>query len=423
MSKRRRYSWKNGNAVLNDHSRIKFNVLEDYLYEYILVRCRDSRRDKLRLAILDGFCGGGIYNSAQDESEIIYGSPVIFIDTVIRAANWINEERKITNIRSLFIECLIVLNDTDQYALRSVKEQVERHINISSEDNSFVKFEVVIHKGIFEECSNFLVSEIVKRKYPNVICNLDQYGSSDVLFPTIRSLLDIAKSVEIFLTFSIGAFVNHLKKDDTTDLKRKLEKLGVPVDDSLFDVDQSDRKEWLKFAEGLVFEFFRQYSHFVSPFAIHNPKGWKYWLLHFTNNHVGRQVYNDVLHDNADHQAHFGRSGLRMLSNKLIDGVSQLHLFGSYTRNISFEELTYDIPWHIDKNHGEMTVLDFYRSAYNQTIAHSEDIDRAMINSSEVDIVTPKGNSRRSVKQISSSDIVRMKCQRSFYFMHQNRRK
>ena len=423
MSKRNRYSWKHGNASLKDHSKIKFRVLEDYLYKYILVRCKDSRRDKLRIAILDGFCGGGIYNNKQDESEIIYGSPVIFVDTVIRAANEINIKRKITNMRSLFVECLIVLNDTDEHALRSVKEQIEKHTDTSLVDNSFVEFEVIIHKGEFEKCSSYLVKEILKRKYPNVICNLDQYGSSDVLFPTIQFLLGIANSVEIFLTFSISAFVNHLRKDDPEDLKRKLEKLGAPVDDSYFDVDQSDREEWLMFAEGLVFDFFNKRSHFVSPFAIHNLRGWKYWLLHFTKNHVGRQVYNDVLHDNADHQAHFGRSGLRMLSNKLIDGVGQLHLFGSYTREASFEELIYDIPQHVEENGGEMTVLNFYRSAYNETIAHSEDIDRAMIESPEIDIMTPKGNLRRSVKQISSNDTVKIRRQKSFYFLHPNKRK
>ena len=423
MSKGRRYSWKQGSAALNDHSRIKLRVLEDYLYEYILVRCKNSRRDKLRLAILDGFCGGGIYHSTQDKSEIIYGSPVIFVDTVISAANKINEERNIANMRSLFIECLIVLNDTDQYAMKSVEEQIRKHIDTASGNNSFVKFEIVMHKGIFEECSNYLVDEIVKRRYPNVICNLDQYGSSDVHFSTIQFLLRVAKSVEIFLTFSIGAFISHLRKDDPTDLKRKLERIGVPVDESLFDIEQSDREEWLEFAEGLVFECFRKCSNFVSPFAIHNPKGWKYWLLHFTNNHVGRQVYNDVLHGNADHQAHFGGSGLRMLSNKLIDGVSQLHLFDSYTRSTSLGELNYDIPRHIRENGGVMTVLDFYRSAYNVTIAHSEDIDRAMMESSEVDILTPKGNLRRSVKQISSYDTVEIKRQKSFYFLHPDRRK
>ena len=73
-------------------------------------------------------------------------------------------------------------------------------------------------------------------------------------------------------------------------------------------------KEWLGAAGRIVFDRFRQCAPFVTPFAIHNPKGWRYRLIHLAASYRARQVYNDVLHDNSSQQAHFGRAGLRMLS-------------------------------------------------------------------------------------------------------------
>ena len=74
------------------------------------------------------------------------------------------------------------------------------------------------------------------------------------------------------------------------------------------------QKDWLGTAEKIVFDAFRLCATYVSPFSINNPGGWRYWLIHFANAYRARQDYNNILHDNASLQAHFGRSGLNMLS-------------------------------------------------------------------------------------------------------------
>src|SRR3546814_15689587 len=74
------------------------------------------------------------------------------------------------------------------------------------------------------------------------------------------------------------------------------------------------RNDWLGTAENIVFDAFRLCAPYVSTFSINNPGGWRYWLIHFANAYRARQVYNNILHDNASLQAHFGSSGLNMLS-------------------------------------------------------------------------------------------------------------
>lgn len=87
------------------------------------------------------------------------------------------------------------------------------------------------------------------------------------------------------------------------------------------------RKDWLGTAERIVYNAFRLYAPFHSPFSINNSDGWRYWLIHFSKSYRARQVYNNILHDNASLQAHFGRSGLNMLSYDSQHDEGMLYLF------------------------------------------------------------------------------------------------
>jgi len=54
------YDWAQG-AVLEEHSRRKHKILREYFRQYIIVRCQLPQQTKFRLAIIDGFAGGGRY--------------------------------------------------------------------------------------------------------------------------------------------------------------------------------------------------------------------------------------------------------------------------------------------------------------------------------------------------------------------------
>lgn len=54
------YSWVAG-AVLEEHSRRKHKVIAEYVARYLTVRCQLPQQSRFRLAIVDGFAGGGQY--------------------------------------------------------------------------------------------------------------------------------------------------------------------------------------------------------------------------------------------------------------------------------------------------------------------------------------------------------------------------
>lgn len=152
----------------------------------------------------------------------------------------------------------------------------------------------------------------------------------------------------------------------------------------------------------------------MSPFSIHNPDGWRYWLIHFANSYRARQVYNDVLHKNKNSQAHFGRSGLNMLSyDPVHDG--RLYLFDSSDRELAKEQLLEDIPRLVSESGDAIGVGSFYENIYNLTPAHSDDIHSAMIENPDIQVITPGGGERRKANTIEAGDVLKLNGQRSFF--------
>src|SRR3954451_17726349 len=68
----KQYEWADG-ATLEDHSRRKHKILREYFSDYIVVRCQLPQQERFRLAVIDGFAGGGRYRCGTA------GSPIIFL--------------------------------------------------------------------------------------------------------------------------------------------------------------------------------------------------------------------------------------------------------------------------------------------------------------------------------------------------------
>ena len=63
-----------GGATLEHHSRRKHKILREYFAQYLGVRCQLPQQTQFRLAIVDGFAGGGLYSCGTA------GAPFILID-------------------------------------------------------------------------------------------------------------------------------------------------------------------------------------------------------------------------------------------------------------------------------------------------------------------------------------------------------
>lgn len=401
------YKWADG-ATLDEHSRRKHKVLREYFRRYLLERCKNPLSRHFRLAVIDGFAGAGVYSKGEQ------GSPLLFLSTLIDTVAEINVSRSSENMPLVEVHCLLLLNDANLDAIELLKTNIAPLVHLAQESNSGIELQVQFECGEFEIMLPAFQAAVEARRCRNVIYNLDQCGHSQVELTTITRLMASEKSVEIFYTYSIKSLLTYLNQTNPDSVRRNLEHLGTAADLSELPDGLVNKTEWLGSMERLVFEVFRRCAPFVSPFSIHNPDGWRYWFIHFATADRARQVYNDVLHDNSSEQAHFGRAGLRMLAYNPEHDKGSLYLFDDTARDAARNELPDDIPRMISEGGDMMQVSDFYRSIYNQTPAHSDDIHSAIIDSPDLEVITAGGGERRKAHTIGRDDVIRLKKQMSF---------
>lgn len=402
------YDW-DGGAPLEDHTKKKHTILSEYLAEYLRIRCRIPQQERFRLAIVDGFSGAGLYKDGE------YGSPLIFLDTLINVTKEINSHRAVQGHKLINIECLIIFNDSDPVAIQKLRENLAPMLGGIKEAEDNIDIYTEFYNEKFENGYLKIRDRILKTGCKNVFFNLDQCGYSHVTMQVIRDITSTWKSSEILLTFMIKSFLAYLSPDKKNN-KARLEPEIQEKIDIILDGGVINKKEWLGEAEKITFNYLRSCAKYVSPFSINNPDGWQYWYMHFATSHRARQVYNDILHKFGEAQAHYGRAGLNMLSYNSDQQKAGLYLFGEDSRSESKEALMEDIPRLVSEAGDALLVEQFYENAYNETPAHSEDIHQAIIDSQELEVITASGGARRKASTIKVDDTIRLISQRSFYF-------
>ena len=407
---KKQHNWIQG-ARLEEHSRRKHKILREYIFNYLTVRCSLPQQQRFRLAIVDGFAGAGRYECGES------GSPLIFMQELKRAVNAVNTRRRVQGLGMVEVECLLIFNDQDYNAIELLKKNVAPEQVSITQTCSKLHVRVEYLNKVFEGAYPKIKELLKQGRYKNVLFNLDQYGDSHVKRRTICDIMRSYPSAEIFYTFVISALLAFLQKNEPDQLKVRLNHLGVTSADISALGGLMSKNEWLGTAENIVFDAFRLCAPYVSPFSINNPGGWRYWLIHFANVYRARQVYNKILHENASLQAHFGRSGLNMLSYDPRHENGMLYLFDDEGREAAKNQLLSDIPRLLTESGDAMPVKEFYESIYNITPAHTNDIHAAIIENPDLEIITPAGGERRKANTISVDDTITLKRQASFFPM------
>jgi three-Cys-motif partner protein len=291
-----------GGAPLEPHTARKHKILREYMARYLTVRCQDPRRERFRLAIVEGFAGGGRYKDGSP------GSPVIFVEELKTFVTEANIRRAAEGMRPLEVECLLVLNDVNKDVVELLRTNLAPLLADVTETTPALYLKANYHSEPFEQAYPKFKEVLRQGGYQNVLFTLDQCGHSHIQRRTLHDILRTYHNGEIFYTFMIGSLLAYLQSSDAEALAAQLTHLELGQADLQHLEAGVTKREWLGIAERIVFDAFSACGPFHSPFSINNPNGWRYWFIHFSNSYRGRQVYNKLLHDNSSAQAHFGRS-------------------------------------------------------------------------------------------------------------------
>jgi three-Cys-motif partner protein len=325
------YNWPE--AKLEEHSKRKLKILREYFARYLEVRCQLPQQTRFRLAIVEGFSGGGRYDCGTA------GSPIIFLEELRHASDAFNIKRRAEGMATLDIECLLILNDADSEAIKALEINLQPLLATIKEASPHLHIHPEYRNRKFEQIYSEIKEMIQRGRYRNVLFNLDQCGHSWVERETLVDIMRSHASAEIFYTFMIQSLLAFLQKSNPEFVAGQLRYLGLGAADLGKLEGSMSNHEWLGAAERMVLEAFKNCASYVSPFSINNPGGWRYWLIHFANSYRARQEYNNVLHANSSMQAHFGRSGLNMLYYDPRHDTGSLYLFEMSDRQKSQDHL------------------------------------------------------------------------------------
>jgi three-Cys-motif partner protein len=212
------YQWDSRKpATIKDHSVAKLDVLRAYLLEYFQTLVA-PHHDELRLTLVDGFAGGGIYEHETTRQEVL-GSPFVFLQAAEEAEAIINQGRQ----KPFRINADYWFVDEDPTAM-AVLETMLRARDYAQRIGNDVR----LLQGRFDAVAEIIRASI-KQKNPRngrALFFLDQYGYKEVPAPLINSIFREMPAAEVILTFNIDAFINFATDNKATG--ETLHRIGTP---------------------------------------------------------------------------------------------------------------------------------------------------------------------------------------------------
>ena len=293
------------------HSLAKHRILREYVQEYIRVLTADPRSDRLRLTLVDGFAGGGIYVDPRTGLSQA-GSPTILLDAVRAAEATANLNRA----KPLHVDARYFFVDRDAGAVACLGEVLKRRSDWGAEQGK-----VQLLEGEFEAHLDAIIAAVKGRgRAWRSIFVLDQYGYTAAPPALLRRIFENLPNAEVFLTLAVGWVAAYLP-----DLRTAADKIGIGQDvldrvagfgeDGPSIADDAERPT-LQRLQVLLKEAFTTTigSTFYTPFfIISRESNRSYWFLHMANSARANDVVKTLHWNVENHFEHFGGAGLAML--------------------------------------------------------------------------------------------------------------
>lgn len=148
------YDWKNGPALLQQHSVAKHKLLESYLKDYFPTLVSSYQQEELKLTIIDGFAGGGEYHH-KDSGDLLLGSPFICLKATEEAEALINTDSRFKkvkfNVDYFFVE-------KDKRAANYLRDCMKKY-----DYQSRLGMDINIIEGDFNDHANSIIEFVLKK--------------------------------------------------------------------------------------------------------------------------------------------------------------------------------------------------------------------------------------------------------------------
>jgi three-Cys-motif partner protein len=416
------YDWSNGPDAIQQHSIAKHRILQSYLAAYFQTLVSSPHQDVLRLTLVDGFAGGGLYYH-NDTRELVWGSPFICLNAAREAEFLINENRH----KPLHLDVGYFFVEANHNAYLHLDKML-RQEGYAGELGQSIH---IRHAKFQDEADGIL--QFIKKKSPRngrSIFVLDQYGYKEVPTGLIQKVFRSLPSAEIILTFGVDSFINFASDKALT--KEALTTMGIAdiwQGKTLDEIKSSDRN-WRLFIQSSLYRNLVAScgAEYFTPFFIRNKKGHgDYWLIHMSQHHKARDVMTEVHWGNQNYFIHYGGAGLNMFQMVGYDpdhdtefkGQTELGFeFDGVARDASVTSLMEQIPRLVYANDVGLSFGELFTKTCNGSPASAAIYREALgklVDYQTICINGIDGSTRKSGQQIKDSDQITPPRQRKLF--------
>lgn len=306
------YHWKPGKPlpILGPHSVAKHDIYGVYVDRYISTLTKRHVQSRLKMTVIDGFCGGGRYAFGD---LVVDGSPLRLLTAVDAARATLIARRD-----DFDLDVDFVFIDENRDHLEFLREQLVARGYAPLLDAGKIK----LVNLTFEEAATAVIADIkYKGSAHHSLFFLDQYGWSDVKLATVRQIMADLANPEVILTFMVDSLINLL--NDKRSSISALAKIDMTREDVREMLEMKDDKGWKRAIQNTVYQHIQRSTgaEFYTPFFVHPPESHRdYWLLHLSKHHQAREEMGNVFWEANNTMEHFGGAGFNALGfDPLVD--------------------------------------------------------------------------------------------------------
>ena len=385
---------------IKPHSKAKLEVLRAYLRQYFDRLAINRRREELKLDLVDGFAGGGVF---QDGDSVVSGSPLVMLEEARAAEERLNKGRR----KPLRVNCNFYFIDKEKSHTDHLCKKLTEH------GYRFNEEKITIQTGLFEDKVKSVIQSIQKKqpRAGRAIFLLDQTGFSQVELSLVSLIFNELPASEVILTFAADALVNHLSQTP------HIVKAVAPLQ-----LSESQVHNLIQYRDGyggraLVQRTLRDHARTITgatydtPFFIRPKSSHRaLWFLHLSRHPTARDVMIQQHWKIKNTLQHYGTGDFEMLGWKTFQDLETIPLFtfGGLDEQEMRKQLLNSLPGKLFGLASEQPVtIDAMHHVFaNQTAARFSDLDEIvlqLVREREFDILDANGKAR------SRSQLTRLK--------------
>lgn len=412
--------WGEPPPLLKRHSEVKHALLRNYLVDYFLTLVSMPQQDKIRLTIVDGFCGGGLYQN--EAGQQVPGSPLVILEAIREAETLLNVRQDRRKLVEIDVE-LICIDDCP-----SAIDYLRHVLDERGYGGGVAAGAIKLIRGKFSDYCGASIQRSKDRspRSGRALFVLDQYGYSAVPMDCLRSIFAELKHAEVILTFYVDSLISYLNEKNLADFESSTGIRSSVRAADLDEIKQSPR--WRVQLQSSLYQSVTSQcsAQFFTPFFIRPERGHgDFWLLHLSQHWKARDVMATTHWQHHNHFAHYGKAGFHMFSTGYIGKIDdEIRLqkgfdFSEVAALVSKETMMEQIPAMLFDGADGITFEQFFLNLINTTPATRSMVEATVLELhryGDIIVADGAGDASKARVKLKADHILRLPPQRSFCF-------